>query len=172
MAATEDKHVKPVAEDGVKKLKEELEKTKKELDEAKQAGEEFKSKYLRALADYQNFEKRVAGQRDEITAGANRSLMLKLLPFLDHLEKAEVFMKDQGLKMIRETFEKTLAESGLEEIKVLGREYDPYEAEVIDMVEGEKDNIVVEVLRKGYMFNGRILRIAQVKVSRSVKKSN
>jgi molecular chaperone GrpE (heat shock protein) len=55
---------------------------------------------------------------------------------------------------------------------VQGKEYDPNNAEVIDMVEGGKDNVVVEVLRKGYELNGKIIRIAQVKVSRKVGSGN
>lgn len=128
--------------------------------------DEFKTKYLRALADYQNYENRVSIQRKELLQTANRDLIIKLLPFLDHLEKAETFIKDASLKLIKDAFIKTLESEGLKEIEVLGKEYDPYNAEVIDLVKGEKDNIVVEVLRKGYEYNGIIIRIAQVKVSK------
>lgn len=126
----------------------------------------FKHKYLRALADYQNLEKRIHDERGELYQGANKNLILKLLPFLDSLDKAEAFIKDEGLKIVKEQFEKTLRDEGLVELDVLGKEFDPYTAEVVDMVEGEKDNMVVEVLRKGYQFNGKILRVAQVKVSK------
>jgi len=128
--------------------------------------EEYKAKYLRALADYQNFEKRVYDQREELIEMANRRLIIKLLDFLDNLDKAEAFIKDEHLHMIKKAFQKLLTEEGLKEIEVLGKDYDPYTAEVIDMVEGEKENQVVEVLRKGYELNGKIIRIAQVKVSK------
>lgn len=128
--------------------------------------ESFKHKYLRALADYQNLEKRIYDERGELFKNANKNLILKLLPFLDSLNKAEVFIKDNGLKIVKEQFQKTLQEEGLEELDVLGKEFDPYTAEVVDMVEEEKDNVTVEVLRKGYKFNGKILRVAQVKVSK------
>ena len=62
-----------------------------------------------------------------------------------------------------------LKEIGLEEIEVLNKEYDPNSAEVIDIVEGDKDNIVTEVLRKGYKLNDKILQVAQVKVSKKIK---
>jgi molecular chaperone GrpE (heat shock protein) len=48
-----------------------------------------------------------------------------------------------------------------------GKEFDPHVAEAVDVVEGEKDNIVVEVLRKAYEFNGKLLRVGQVKVSKT-----
>ena len=53
-----------------------------------------------------------------------------------------------------------------QEIDILNKEYDPYVAEVIDLIEGNKDNIVIEVLRKGYKYNGQVIRVAQVKVSK------
>ena len=128
--------------------------------------EEYKNKYLRALADYQNFEKRVYEDKEEIRTNANRTLIIKLLSFLDSLDKAEVFVKDANLKLVKDNFHKLLTEEGLEEIKVLGKEFDPYQAEVVDLVEGEKENMVAEVLRKGYSLNGKIIRVAQVKVTK------
>jgi molecular chaperone GrpE len=143
--------------------KEDIEKIKKERDE-------YKNSYLRALADYRNLEKRMIDERTELIKRADASLILKLLPFLDHLQKAEAFVKDDGLKIVKDDFVKILKELGLEEINVVGKEFDPHQAEAVDLVEGDKDNIVVEVLRKGYMFEGKILRIAQVKVSRKITK--
>ncbi len=143
-----------------------VEKTNEEMEGLKKQVDEFKNKYLRALADYQNLENRVKNEREWVVENANRNLVLKLLPFLDNLEKAEVFIKDQGLKIAKDHLEKVLREIGLEEIAVKDREYDPYTAEVIDIVSGDKDNVVVEVLRKGYKMQDKILRVAQVKVSK------
>lgn len=130
--------------------------------------EEYKSKYLRAIADYQNYERRVQDQRIEWTKNANKNVILKLLSFLDDLERAEVFVKDPNLAHVKDSFTKMLKNEGLEELDVLNKEYDPYTAEVIDMKEGEKDNIVIGVIRKGYTYNGQLLRIAQVTVSKKV----
>ncbi|MCX6730309.1 MAG: nucleotide exchange factor GrpE, partial [Candidatus Roizmanbacteria bacterium] len=128
--------------------------------------EEYKSKYLRAIADYQNYERRVQDQRVEWIKNANKTVILKLLSFLDDLERAEVFVKDPNLAHVKDSFNKMLKTEGLEEIEVLNRPYDPYTAEVIDMKEGEKDDMVIAVLRKGYTYNGQLLRIAQVTVSK------
>lgn len=145
-----------------KKFSDEIEKLKKESDE-------YKNNYLRALADYRNLEKRMFDERQDLYKSANTQLILKLLPFLDHLEKAEFFNKDQGLKIIKDDYLKILRELGLEELAVLGQQFDPYLSEAVDVVEGERDNIIVEVVRKGYKFAGRILRVAQVKVSKNIK---
>lgn len=128
--------------------------------------EEYKTKYLRAIADYQNYERRVQDQRVEWTKMANKNVILKLLSFLDDLERAEAFVKDANLAHIKSSFDKMLKNEGLEELEVLNKPYDPYTAEVIDMKEGKEDNMVIAVLRKGYTYNGQLLRIAQVTVSK------
>lgn len=142
--------------------------TCQDCEEMKKQVEEYKAKYLRALADYQNHERRVQNQRVELVALANKELISKLLPFLDDLNRAEAFMQDKSLVHIKNSFMKVLQEEGLKEIDVLDKEYDPYTAEVLDMVPGEKDGVVVEVLRKGYTFNEKLIRVAQVKVSKKV----
>jgi len=146
--------------------KPEAPKVNPEIEILKAQVNEFKNKYLRALADYQNLEKRILLDREMVVKSANNSLILKILPFLDNLEKAEIFVKDQGLKLTKDQLEKFLSELGLVELDIINKEYDPYTAEVIEMVPGEKDNMVVEVLKKGYKLNDKILRVAQVKVSK------
>lgn len=128
--------------------------------------EEYKNKYLRALADYQNFENRIYKDKEEIRGNANKLLIIKLLSFLDGLDKAEIFIKDPSLRLIKNNLTKLLKEEGLEEIEVLNKEFDPYTSEAVEMVKGEKNNMVVEVLRKGYKLNGTIIRVSQVKVSK------
>lgn len=147
----------------------ESEKVNQEIEQLKKQVEEFKNKYLRALADYQNLEKRIDEEKFEIIKNANKYLILGLLPFLGNLEKAEIFIKDKGLKMTKDHLFDILKEIGLEEIEVLNKEYDPISAEVIEVVPGDKDNIVTEVLRKGYKLNDKILQVAQVKVSKKIK---
>jgi molecular chaperone GrpE len=146
-----------------KKKKEEV---RESVENKEQPQEDYKAKYLRALADYQNYERRVFEQRTELIKNANKELILKLITFLDDLDRAEQFVSDKNLAHIKDSFYKMLSSEGLEEIDVLNKEFDPYTSEVVDMVAGEKDNIVVEVLRKGYMLNGSVVRVAQVRVSK------
>ena len=146
----------------------EVQKLNQEIVLLKQQVEENKNKYLRALADYQNLEKRVGEERFELMKMANKNLLVRILPFLDNLEKAEVFVRDPGLKISKEHFLQILKETGLEEINILNKDFDPVLAEAVDMIPGKEDNKVVEVLRKGYKFEDKIIRVAQVKVSKKL----
>lgn len=148
--------------------KPEAEKENQEVEALKKQVEEYKNKYLRALADYQNLENRVRDERSQLIKSANLNLIMKLLPFLDNLDKAEIFIKDQGLKIAKDHFWQSLKESGIEEIDVADKPFDPMTSEAIDIVQGEKDGMVVEVLRKGYRLGEKILRVAQVKVSKKI----
>jgi molecular chaperone GrpE len=153
-------------EDLTKKM--EMEKLQLEIVALKQQVDEFKNKYLRAIADYQNLEKRVGEERFELMKMANKNLLVKILPFLDNLEKAELFVKDPGLKISKDHFMQILKETGMEEIDCLNKDFDPVVAEAVELVPGESENKVVEVLRKGYMFEDKIIRVAEVKVSKKL----
>lgn len=143
--------------------KTEEEKAKPE-EKKETAAEEWKEKYLRALADYQNLERRTAEQIVSFQKKANQNLLLKFLEVLDDLEKGAVFVKDQGLQLIKDKFVKILKSEGIEEIAVLGTSFDPQTAECIETVKGKKNNIIIEIIRKGYVLDGEILRPARVKV--------
>jgi len=145
-----------------------IDKFTQEINILKKQAEEFKNKYLRALADYQNLEKRVSEEKFELMKMANKNLLIKILPFLDNLEKAEIFVKDEGLKISKNHFLQILKETGLEEINLLNKDFDPNLAEAIDIVPGKEDKKVVEILRKGYKFEDKIIRVAQVKVSKII----
>ena len=153
-------------DDLTKKL--ETEKLQLEIVELKKQVDEFKNKYLRAIADYQNLEKRVGDERFELMKMANKNLLIKILPFLDNLEKAELFVNDEGLKISKDHFMQILKEAGLQEIEILNKDYDPVTAEAVELIPGKDENKVVEVLRKGYMFGENIIRVAQVKVSKKI----
>ena len=154
--------------DKTKTKKPVIDKFTQEIDNLKKQAEEFKNKYLRALADYQNLEKRINQERFELMKMGNKNLLIKVIPFLDNLEKAEVFVKDQGLKISKDHFMQILKEAGLEEMDLMGKDFDPNFAEAIDIIPGREDNKVVEVLRKGYKFEDKIIRVAQVKVSKKL----
>ncbi|MDO9027663.1 MAG: nucleotide exchange factor GrpE, partial [Candidatus Roizmanbacteria bacterium] len=154
--------------DQTKTKKPVIDKFTQEISILKNQAEEFKNKYLRALADYQNLEKRVRDERYELIKIANQGLLIKILPFLDNLEKAEIFIKDQGLKISKDHFLQILKETGLEEIDLIGKDFNPNLAEAVDIIPGKEDNKVMEVLRKGYKFEEKILRVAQVKVSKII----
>jgi len=142
---------------------------KKTLSELQKQVEEYKNKYLRALADYQNLEKRVLGKEEEAKTKEKKRLLTKILSIVDDLERAEIFLKDPGLIQIKNRFYELLKSEGVKEIVVLNKEFDPQLAEAVEMVAGEKDNFIIEVVNKGYLLDDQILRVAKVKVSKKVK---
>lgn len=127
--------------------------------------EEWKSKYLRALADYQNLEKRTQSEKIEIRKYAAEVVIGRILPTLDTLAKAKAHLQDPGLDLAYKELESALTELGVVRLEVVGKQFNPHEMECIEVVEGE-DNKVVEELLPGYTLHNKILRVAQVKVGK------
>jgi molecular chaperone GrpE len=128
--------------------------------------EDLTNKWKRALADYQNLEKRVKSEKEEFGNYANRELILKLLPVLDTFEKLEEHLKDEGLALALRQFRDILTQEGLEKIEVLGKEFNPQEMECVEVEEGKEENRVTEEVRAGYRLKGKVLRVAQVAVGK------
>jgi len=121
----------------------------------------------RALADYHNLERRVDEERKLLAQLSSAILIEKFLPILDNLENAQKHLSDQGLEMVIKQFKDILAAEGVEEIAAEGTQFDPHFHEATEVVEGQKDGLVVKVARKGYKINGKVLRPAQVAVGRT-----
>jgi len=132
---------------------------------------DLENKWKRALADYANLEKRIDNEKQSFVKYSNLKLLEKLLPILDDLEAAENHLKDQGLKIILNKLKEILKSEGVEEIKTHGEEFNPELMEAIEIIEGPK-NKVMEVLRKGYLLEEKVLRIAKVKVGGVKVKEN
>lgn len=137
-----------------------------EVTKLKNQREELESKYKRALADYQNLEKRVQDERINWIRSSNKELLLRLLPVLDTLLMLHKHIKDQGLTVSIQQFLSVLAQEGVKQIPLtVGSKFDPNIMECIMTEEGE-DGRVIEELRIGYKINDSILRPAQVKVGK------
>lgn len=134
-------------------------------EELKKENEEIKNKYLRSLADYQNLEKQTQIWREDFVKFANQGLIAQLLEILDNLEKAQEHLKDDGLQLIIDKLKTVFKNSGLEEIEIMGTDFDPIQAEAIEAIPGDEDHKVVEIRTKGYKLNGKIIRPAKVAVS-------
>lgn len=134
--------------------------------QVKKEVEEWKGKYLRALADYQNLEKRVAEQRTEEAKFVAKGLILKILPIFDLLKRVEKELKDQGLQIAIKEFEVVLKEEKVEKIEAVGKKFDPNMMECVEVVNGKKDNEVIEEVVTGYMMYGKVIRVAKVKVGK------
>ncbi len=129
------------------------------------ATEDWKSKYLRVLADYQNLEKRTREEKQEIRMYAGEIVLGRLLPTLDTLTKASTHIKDPGLELALKELYAMLSEQGVTKLDVVGRQFDPHQMECIEVVDGP-DNEVIEETLPGYRYHDKILRVAQVKVGK------
>lgn len=127
--------------------------------------EEWKTKYLRALADYQNLEKRTREQIEETRKYAAELLLARFLPVLDTFEKAYAHVQDPGLALALKEFYAVLSEKGAERITTVGKAFDPHEMECIEVVAG-KEGMVMEEVVAGYRLYGKVLRVAGVKVGK------
>jgi molecular chaperone GrpE len=115
----------------------------------------------RAIADYQNLERRVDENKREWVLSSNRSLVEKLLPVLDNLFLAQKHIQDDGLNLSIQKFLDVLSQEGVQRIETEEVEFDPNTMECVSVQEGE-ENKVLEEVRPGYIMNDRVLRPSQV----------
>ncbi len=143
-----------------------------QLEEMHKTVEDLGAQLKRAVADYHNLERRISEGRSELTTWTNAELVRKLLPALDHLDKAlkgasEVGEQSgwlEGVKMAVKEFRKVLGEEGL--VPVQSEIFDPNLHEAVETREGP-DGVILEILQMGYTLNGKVIRPAQVIVGRS-----
>lgn len=137
--------------------------------------EEVKNRLAYLAAEFDNYRKRVAREKDALVAFGNERLLRAVLPFLDNLERA---MSQEagnpaaeglltGVRLTHDQFLSELRKFGLERICSEGEMFDPNLHEAIAQVEGEGKpaGMVLSEARKGYLLNGRLLRPAQVIVA-------
>ncbi len=158
-----------------KKLEGELNELKKALVEKDAALAEANDKFLRVCAEYDNFRKRSAKEREGVYADACAEVLTQILPILDNLERAAQYNTAEvaesavgkGLEMVLKSFAETLAKLGVAEIEALGKPFDPNLHNAVMHIDDEQygENEVVEVLMKGYIKGDRVLRYAMVKVA-------
>lgn len=128
-------------------------------------------------AEFDNYRKRTARERESIVSFGNERLLKAFLPFLDNLERAISQPAGTGtaeaiLSGVRMTYDQVLAELrkfGLEQVESVGRPFDPNLHEAVGVVpwEGSPEGTVLAENLKGYLLNGRLLRPAQVTVSQA-----
>lgn len=151
----------------------ELEVLNKELKEVKIRLNETADLYKRAVADYQNLEKRVGQEKAMDILLANAILLNKLLPVVDNMEQVVNCAPEEektsswfrGIEMVLRQFQDILKQEGLTEIRGAGAEFNPEFHEAVDTEPG-KDNQVIKVVTKGYKFGERVLRPARVVVGK------
>jgi molecular chaperone GrpE len=149
-----------------------------ELKERAVKADENWERLLRTTADFDNFKKRAAREKQEAIKYANEGLLQKLIPVLEHLDMALASAQatgpeagqslQAGVSMICQQFKGVLTESGLEEVDAIGKVFDPHQHEALSQQETKEvpEGQVVQQLRKGYKFRDRLLRPAGVVVAK------
>ncbi len=132
-----------------------------------QKHQELENQLKRALADYQNLERRVTEERQLLGQLSAALLIEKFLPVLDNLESAQKHLNDQGLEIVLKQFKDILAYEGVEEIEAEGQEFNPHLHEAVGTEEGPSVGKIVNVMAKGYKLNDKVLRPAKVVVAQN-----
>lgn len=127
---------------------------------------ELEDRLKRALADYQNLEKRVEEERKLLSRLSASLLIEKLIPVLDNLENAQSHLKDEGLEIVIKQFKDILVSEGVEEITAIGSMFDPHFHEAVETEEGNQDNLITKIVTKGYKIEDTVLRPAKVIISK------
>ncbi len=142
-----------------------------EKEHLKQKVEELDNSYKRAIADYQNLQKRVSEEKSKWIRTANTDLILRILPALDHLETGLKGAKDKGeisgwlngVEMAVKELRRVLEEEGLRPVQA--EKFDPNLHEVVETREGP-EGVVVDVFQMGYTLNDKLIRPAKVVVGK------
>ena len=150
----------------------------KELQEQAARARENWDRLLRTTADFDNFKKRAAREKQEAIKYANEAMMQKLVPVLDSLDMALAAAQttgpdagqslQAGVAMVLQQLRGVLAEAGLEEVNALGQPFDPRFHEALSQQETPEvpEGQVVQQVRKGYKLRDRLLRPASVVVAK------
>lgn len=132
---------------------------------------ELNDKYLRLYAEYDNFRRRSAKEREAIYSDAKSDTVKNILPILDNMERATAFTEAdkilEGMNLILKSFNESFAKMDVKEIEALGKTFDPNVHYAVMHIEDEAygENEVVEVLQKGYTCGDKVIRYAMVKVA-------
>lgn len=162
-----------IQEKETKKNKKEKKKIDKERDELIKANLDLKEKVLRITAEMQNMKRRYDLDLTNAYKYDGYDLVEKLLPIIDNFERAMSVKQEgmdkflEGFKMIYNNLQEILKSKGIVEIEALDKEFNPniMNAVLIETNNEKENNIVLDVLQKGYMYNDKLLRPAMVKVN-------
>lgn len=175
-----------------KKLNEEMEEEKlineEAVDEAEEVQEkadsdeqdslaseinDLQTKLVRLQADFQNYKKRVEKEKDDLVSIGVVSIANEILPVIDNFERAlehegESESFKEGMELIYEGLKNALKAKGIVELKALGEDFNPDYHQAVSMGHSDeyKENQVIEVLLKGYEYNGKVIRHAMVIVNK------
>lgn len=154
---------------------EEYEALQKKKEELQKNADNYKDMYQRLMAEFDNYKKRTIKEREANQLDAKISVLTKLLPVLDNIERAEAsFEKDatvetlkQGVEMVFRQMKEVMDSEGVEYIEAKGVDFNPQVHNAVMHIEDETcdDNIIVEEFQKGYQCKGKVIRHSMVKVA-------
>jgi len=171
----DDLALEPEKEETIAFEESEIEAVKKSLAEQTARAEDYYQRLVRLQADFENFRRRTAREKEDFYKYAAEQLVESLLPILDNFELALAHGREtpdklfEGVEIIYRQIVDTLAGQGLSPISSVGEIFDPsrHEAVLQEQTNNCPDNIILEELRKGYLFKEKLLRPSMVKVARS-----
>ena len=148
---------------------------KSPLEEAQQQIEELKDKYLRSVAEFDNYRKRTLKEKAELILNGSEKAIAAVLPILDDMERAiangekteDLNVLREGMSLIYTKFQKVLESIGVKEIETADADFNTDVHEAIAMVPGmgdDKKGKVLDCVQKGYKLNDKVIRHAKVAV--------
>ena len=154
------------------KTEEQTETKTEEKPEEKKEDEDLNTRYMRLMADFQNFRRRTEKEKSDIYAYGNEKLVADLLPVLDNFERALAAAAEgdkfaEGMQLIYKQMVDVLVKNKVEEIKAEGQVFDPnlHNAVMRQAKEGAESDTIITVLQKGYTLNGKVVRPSTVIVA-------
>ena len=156
--------------DGIKL--DEFKSLKEELDSLRAENEEQEDRIKRLMAEFENFKKRSAKEREQLYNSIISDIAISFLPVIDNLEKAvSVKTEDEnyrvGVELVLKQFKEVLANNGVKEIEAVGKTFDPELHEAVSSVEDSSlgTQEIKEEYRKGYMIGNKVIRHSLVVVA-------
>lgn len=153
--------------------KSEVPSVEEQLAAAKKEIEQLKDKYLRAVAEFDNYKKRTLKEKTELVLNGSEKAVCAVLPILDDFERALANSNDdakamkEGMTLIFNKFNKTLESLGVKKIETEGKDFDVDFHEAVAMVPGmgdDKKGKVIDCVQTGYQLNDKVIRHAKVAV--------
>lgn len=169
---------KTIDMDEEKLINEEAEESQEKAASEEQDGvsseiNDLQTKLVRLQADFQNYKKRVEKEKDDLVSIGVVSIANEILPVIDNFERALEHEGDsasfkEGMELIYEGLKNALKAKGIVELKALGEDFNPDFHQAVSMGHNDeyKENQVIEVLLKGYEYNGKVIRHAMVIVNK------
>lgn len=135
--------------------------------------DEWKDRYVRLVAEFDNFKKRTNREKEELLRSGNERLLQALLPVVDDLERtlkaaekaSDLASLQEGISLVSKNFLVALAKQGIAEVPAAGQPFDSNLHEAIANIPAPTDDLkgkVVESIEKGYSYNGKVIRYAKV----------